>query len=403
MRLKLASCLVSALVLMSAGCATTGERNPVPFHLMPQASVPGMGPVRYWGDEISADLVEEFKRKLAYMPRLAELPPENGRPIVNLLAISSGGEDGAFGAGLLVGWTQSGRRPRFEIVTGVSAGALIAPFAFLGPAYDTQLTDMWADLNTRDVVRKKPLTALLGGNALADTGPLAELIAVTIDQRLLDAIAAEYRRGRLLLIGTTNLDAQRPMVWNMTQIAASRHPQALTLFRQVLLASASIPGVFPPVHIKVEAGGELREEMHVDGGATQKVFIAPMQLSLRMLDSLYSASPQYRMFVIFNAKLAPDWAPTTNNAGSIALRSVQALSRSQGAGDLIRLYMFAKRDGAEFNLAAIPFKFLEKSNGPFDRRYMRALFDVGFRQARAGYRWLTAPPEITQEAAANLR
>ena len=370
---------------------------------MPQASVPGMGPVRYWGDEISADLVEEFKRKLAYMPRLAESPPENGRPIVNLLAISSGGEDGAFGAGLLVGWTQSGRRPRFEIVTGVSAGALIAPFAFLGPAYDTQLTDMWADLNTRDVVRKKPLTALLGGNALADTGPLAELIAVTIDQRLLDAIAAEYRRGRLLLIGTTNLDAQRPMVWNMTQIAASRHPQALTLFRQVLLASASIPGVFPPVHIKVEAGGELREEMHVDGGATQKVFIAPMQLSLRVLNSLYSASPQYRMFVIFNAKLAPDWAPTTNNAGSIALRSVQALSRSQGAGDLIRLYMFAKRDGAEFNLAAIPFKFLEKSNGPFDRRYMRALFDVGFRQARAGYRWLTAPPEITQEAAANLR
>jgi predicted acylesterase/phospholipase RssA len=370
---------------------------------MPQASVPGMGPVRYWGDEISTDLVEEFKRKLAYMPRLAESPPENGKPIVNLLAISSGGEDGAFAAGLLVGWTQTGRRPRFEIVTGVSAGALIAPFAFLGPAYDGQLAAIWTRYGARDLIVKKPLAALLGGNALADTGPLADLIALYIDQRFLDAIAAEYRRGRLLLIGTTNLDAQRPMVWNMTQIAASRHPQALTLFRQVLLASASVPGVFPPVHIRVEAGGELREEMHVDGGTTQKVFIAPLQLRLRMLDPLYSAPPQYRIFVISNTKLAPDWAPPTNDARSITERSLQALSRSQGAGDLIRLYLFAKRDGAEFNLAAIPFKFREKSNGPFDRRYMQALFDVGFRQARAGYRWLTAPPEIAEEAGANLR
>src|SRR5262245_14443822 len=403
MKLNLASVLVPAVVLMSAGCATNAERNPVPFHLMPQASVPGMGPVRYWGDEISPDLVEEFKRKLAYMPRLAESPPENGKPIVNLLAISSGGEDGAFGAGLLVGWTHTGRRPRFEVVTGVSAGALIAPFAFLGPAYDAQLTDMWTHYGARDLVVNKPLAAVLGGDALADTGPLADLIALHINQQFLDAIAAEYRRGRLLLVGTTNLDAQRPMVWNMTQIAASRHPQALTLFRQVLLASASIPGIFPPVHIKVEARGVLREEMHVDGGTTQKVFIAPMQLRLRMLDPLYSAPPRYRIFVISNTKLAPDWAPPTNDARSITERSLQALSRSQGAGDLIRLYLFAKRDGAEFNLAAIPFKFREKSSEPFDRRYMRALFDVGFRQARAGYRWLTAPPEIREEAKANLR
>jgi hypothetical protein len=403
MKHKVASFLVPALALMGAGCASTGERNPVPFHLMPQASVPGMGPVRYWGDAISEDLAEEFKRKLPSMPRLAESPSENGKPIVNLLAISSGGEDGAFGAGLLVGWTQTGRRPRFEIVTGVSAGALIAPFAFLGPAYDTQLADMWTRVDARDLMGKGPIGAMLGGSAATDGGPLGKLIALAVDQRFLDAIAAEYRKGRLLLIGTTNLDAQRPMVWNMTQIAASRHPQALTLFRQVLLASASIPGVFPPVHIKVEAGGELREEMHVDGGATQKVFIAPMQLSLRILDPLYSAPPQYRIFVVSNAKLAPDFAPPANDARSVAERSLQTLSRSQGAGDLIRLYLFAKRDSAEFNLAAIPFKFSEKSNGPFDRRYMQTLFNVGYWQGSTGYRWLTAPPEVTAEAAANLR
>jgi hypothetical protein len=397
MKVKLATLLLlSALLGLSQGCSTVGGRNPVPLHLMPAASVPGMGPIRYWGDEVSTDLVAEFRRSLAYAPRLAESPPENGKPIVNLLAISSGGDDGAFAAGLLVGWTRTGRRPRFEVVTGVSAGALIAPFAFLGPAYDRQLIAMWTRYGTRDLIINKPLAALFGGNALADTGPLADLIAQYIDQRLLDTIAAEYHKGRILLIGTTNLDAQRPVVWNMTQIAASRHPASVTLFRQVLLASTSIPGIFPPVHIQVEAGGELREEMHVDGGTTQKVFIAPMQLRLHMLDPLYSAPPQYRIFVINNTRLAPEWDPAENESRAIAERSIRTLSKSQGAGDLIRLYVFAKRDGAEFYLASIPAGFPAKSKEPFDRQYMRALFDLGFVQARAGYRWLPAPPELTE-------
>jgi predicted acylesterase/phospholipase RssA len=398
MRLDVA--LVTALMVLSGGCATVAERNPVPQHLMPEASVPGMGPIRYWGDEMPEDALEELKRKIPNMPRLAESPRENGKPVVNLLAISSGGDDGAFAAGLLVGWTLSGRRPRFEVVTGVSAGALIAPFAFLGPSYDRQLTVMWTRYGTRDLLVKKPLAALFGGAALADTGPLADLIAHYIDAAFLAAIEAEYRKGRILLVETTNLDAQRPVVWNLTQIAASRHPRAVTLFRQVLLASASVPGVFPPVHIKVEAGGALHEEMHVDGGTTQKVFIAPLQLRLSLLDPLYSAPPLRRIYIISNAKLTPEWGPPSDDTRAVAERSLRTLSKSQGAGDLIRLYLFAKRDGAEFNLAAIPPNFQVKSKEPFDRHYMRALFDVGFVQGRAGYRWLAAPPEVGATEAA---
>ena len=165
----------------------------------------------------------------------------------------------------------------------------------------------------------------------------------------------------------------------------------------MLLASASVPGVFPPVHIRVEAGGELREEMHVDGGTTQKVFIAPLQLRLSMLDPLYSAPPLRRIYVISNTKLAPEWEPPRDDTRAIAERSLRTLSKSQGAGDLIRLYLLAKRDGAEFNLAAIPSSFRPKSREPFDRHYMRALFDVGFVEGRAGYRWLSAPPEIGGE------
>src|ERR1700674_778837 len=197
--------LVTALLVLSTGCSTVSDRNPVPFPLMPEASVLGIGPVRYWGDEMPKEALDDLKRKIPYMARLAESPVENGKPIVNLLAISSGGDDGAFAAGLLVGWTQTGRRPRFEVVTGVSAGALIAPFAFLGPAYDRQLVAMWTRYGAQDLIVKKPLAALFGGAALADTGPLADLIAHYIDRPFLDAIAHEYGKGRLLLIGTTNL------------------------------------------------------------------------------------------------------------------------------------------------------------------------------------------------------
>src|SRR6516165_9739454 len=203
MRVKPA--LATVLLVLSAGCASVSDRNPVPLHLMPEASVPGMGPIRYWGDEMPKEAVEELKRKIPSMARLAESPPEHGRPVVNFLAISSGGDDGAFAAGVLVGWTRSGRRPRFEIVTGVSAGALIAPFAFLGPAYDKDLESIWTGHAGADLITPQPLAVLLGGNALADSEPLAQLIAQYVNRRLLHAIAREYRGGRLLLVGTTNL------------------------------------------------------------------------------------------------------------------------------------------------------------------------------------------------------
>jgi hypothetical protein len=301
---------------------------------------------------------------------------------------------GRSAAGLLIGWTRSGRRPRFEVVTGVSAGALIAPFAFLGPAFDKDLAAIWTRDDSDDLIIKQPLALLVGDSALADTGPLADLIAHCVDRRLLDAIAAEYRKGRLLLIGTTNLDAQRPVVWNMGEIALSRHPQALALFRQVMLASVSIPVAFPPVRIEVEAGGELRDELHVDGGTTRKVFIAPLQLSLRSLDPLYSAPPLHRFYIIANTKLVPEWKPAEASLLAIAQSSIAAVNKSHSAGDLFRLYLLARRDGADFNLAAIPVSFSQEAKEPFDRQYMRALFDAGV--AQGGARWFKEPPELGQ-------
>lgn len=383
------------LAAMLSGCSMTMPRDPVPESLVLKARVPELGNVRYWGDEVPGDAEAQIHRRMPNLPRLAEGSRKDGRPVVNYLALSSGGTDGAFAAGLLVGWTKTGRRPRFEVVTGVSAGALIAPFAFLGPSYDQQLKAIWTRYGTDDILIKQPFSGLIGGPALADTQPLAWLIANYVDQKLLDEIASEYRKGRILLIGTTNLDAQRPVVWNMGEIAISRSPRALELFRQVILASAAIPGLFPPVHITVEAGGELHEEMHVDGGATQKVFLTPLQFSLRQLDPLHSAPPRNRFYIIENNKLVPEWKPTEATTFAIAERSLNTLIKSQGAGDLMRLYYLAKRDGADFNLAAIPASFSDQSTEPFDLKYMRALFEVGYSEGFRDPKWLKAPPEVT--------
>ena len=392
-RLSLALPVVIVAAAIS-GCATLTPRSPVPQQLVATASIPGLGDVRFWGDEAPKDAVAGIRRMMPGLSRLAESRSQDGKPVVNYLAVSSGGDAGAFAAGLLVGWTRSGRRPRFEVVTGVSAGALIAPFAFLGPAFDKDLEAMWTHYGSEDLIVKQPLAVLLGGSALADTAPLAGLIAHYVDRRLLDAIAAEYRKGRLLLIGTTNLDAQRPVIWNMGEIARSRHPQALALFRQVILASVSIPVAFPPVRIEVEAGGELRDELHVDGGTTRKVFIAPLQLSLRSLDPLYSAPPLHRFYIIANTKLVPEWKPAEAGIVAIAQSSIAAINKGHSAGDLFRLYLLAKRDGADFNLAAIPATFSQEGKEPFDREYMQSLFDAGV--AQRGARWFKEPPELSR-------
>ena len=269
---------------------------------------------------------------------------------------------------------------------------------FLGSSYDRKLFEIFTQYSTEDMLHKQVLAGLLGGTALADSAPLARLIAKYVDRRMLDEIAREYRQGRMLLIGTTNLDAQRPVIWNMGEIAVSRHPDALALFRRVILASGSIPGVFPPIHIKVAAGGQSHEEMHVDGGPTRQVFLAPAQLSLRDLDRFYDAPPIRRLFIIRNGKLVPEYEAVKANTLAIGARTVGTLTMNQGFGDLLRIYATAKRDGADFNLAAIPANFEVISKEPFDRAYMQALFKTGEQLARKGYPWLKAPPELGSAA-----
>ena len=274
------------------------------------------------------------------------------------------------------------------MVTGISAGALIAPVAVLGSDYDPQLREVFTELAPRDLILMRGrLRAVLFGEALADTSPLYRLIERHVNEEMLGAIAREYGKGRLLLIGTTNLDLGRPVFWNIGAIAASGHPGALTLFRQILLASASIPGAFPPVLIDIERGGRTFQEMHVDGGASLQMFLYPTLLDARRIGGTRAAPRQRTAWVVRNGRVDVEWASTDRSILSITGRSASTLLHFSALNDIIRIAMTAQRDGVAFRLAYIGPDFREARDEPFDNRYMRALFEYGRQHGLAGDRW----------------
>jgi len=292
------------------------------------------------------------------------------------LALSSGGADGAFGAGILVGLSETGKRPEFSMVTGVSTGALMAPFAFLGSKYDDKLRDAYTTITSADIFE-------LGGKgeSFFDTWPLKALIAKRVTPELLNDIAAEHRRGRRLLVLTTNLDAERPVAWNMGAIAAKGDDKALKLFRDILLAAGSIPGAFPPVLIDVESGGHKFQEMHGDGGLNNQFFIAPQQM---LVSTSNARLPATDLYVIVNTTLTTTFYPTERDTISILGRGISVGVRTLTRVMIDQAYAAAKRNGIGFHLAMIDPTFDVPSRGAFDPDYMKALFKFGSEQARTG-------------------
>lgn len=377
-----------AIVLVSA-CGPLPRLKPVPESEQNDMTVLGLKGVRSWGDEVTPQLIAEgvdaARRERAYAAaagRPGPLPP------AYYLAISGGGENGAFGAGLLVGWTAAGTRPEFKLVTGISTGALIAPFAFLGPAYDPQLKAIYTEISPEHVLEKRWVLAAIFSDAMATNQPLYETIQRFVTPDLLRAIAQQYQRGRLLLIATTDLDAGRPVIWDIGKIAASGRPGAATLIRRILLASAAIPVAFPPVMINVEAGGKQYQEMNVDGGASAQVFVYPPGLQINR----NGVERKRVLYVIRNARLDPEWADVNRQTLSIAGRATSSLIQTQGVGDLYRIYSVSRRDDVDFNLAYIPESFNTPLRYSFDPEYMKALFQVGYEMGKAGYPWARVPP-----------
>ena len=372
-------------IVLIISCGTNLKRNPVPLHAISQGITidePALrATVGNFNAEFQADMIESVKTF-----NKVHVPKKSGCAIQdNLLALSGG----AFGSGFLDGWSVSGTRPVFKYVTGVSSGALIAPYAFLGPDYDHILKKLFTGISTDDIAKSRGISAVWS-ESLATTEPLQELINTYIDEKVLKEIAKRHSEGQRLYIGTTNLDTGKFIIWNMGVIASSKDPSALELFRKILLASSSMPVFSPPVLIDVDINGIEYDEMHVDGGTMSQVFFYGFIVDIAEVDNSLNLDKDNKcveMYVIRNGKLNPDPKQVERNIVDIATRTISMMVTASAYNDLVRIYFFSTKDNIGFNFVSVPDNFDKTGDEAFDQDVMIRLYDLGYEMGFSGKAW----------------
>ena len=317
-----------------------------------------------------------------------------------ILAMSGGGANGAFGAGALVGLTRSGSRPDFTVVTGVSAGALIAPYAFLGSAWDSELAEIYTTGQAEHLLQPRGLGALFGSSIYRGT-PLVDLVDHYATDALIQAVAREAATGRLLLIVTTDVETAEPVVWDLGSIAMNGGPKARTLFRDVLVASASVPGMLPPVIIRVQDERTITEEAHVDGTISVPFYV-PTWLAEKSAEDVIDRSQGALVYVIVDGRLGEEPA-------SVPLRTKAILSRSVSAGlnHMMRTTLQltatnAELHGEQLQYSAIPVSYPTVATFDFRAERMRPLFGYGYSCAQAGRLWIASGGSIHSTGANHI-
>jgi predicted acylesterase/phospholipase RssA len=382
--------LLVVAALLAAGCVS-GARRPAPSVQYSDAA-----PV---GFPATIRIVEETRA--AFETRapqvLTRLRAAAGGGPIRVLALSGGGTGAAFGAGALSGWSRLGTRPEFQIVTGVSAGALMAPFAFLGPTWDAPLAEIYSGRRTEHLLQPQWLRALFGASVYRGR-PLFDLVDHYVTDELVREIAAQSARGRLLLVATTDLDKEQTVIWNLGEIAAHKGGGARSLLRDVIIASASVPGVFPPVMIRVSAAGQEFDEMHVDGSTTAALFIAPELANVLPVNSsmLQGAS----VYLVVNGQFGAATETTPNRTVPILKRSFSAASQSSSRAAVEVALALARRNGMELRVTQIPNDYPYRGPLAADPATMAALFDFGVQCALHDALWAT-PLEVLDRMEAN--
>lgn len=378
---------ISGWLYFVKGYVIVIRRGAVPRSLINDADVPGTKNIRLILDPIhlkKAGLYLDIYKSGLERPHFL-------KPKATVLAISGGGANGAYGAGVLCGWTESGERPVFDIVSGVSTGALIAPAAFLGPSYDSVLRDIYTNISNNNIMKQDILHFLMGERpSLMDTKPLRAILNKHVTMKVMKEIAREHRAGRRLYIITTNLDARRLVLWDMGAIALMDTPAALELFHSVMLASASIPVAFPPVMITVEANGKYYDEMHVDGSIGTQLFGA-----LLLVGPIRERNVKLDVFLIRNGKIADIPCEVHPNVWNIADAAFSTLITWQSYGDLYRFSAMAKQGRMNLYMTFIPYDFNPpRDGGEFDHKYMNKLFKIGYDTARSKNCWMDGAGDI---------
>jgi predicted acylesterase/phospholipase RssA len=321
---------------------------------------------------------------------ISKFQAEKDVPARTYLALSGGGADGAYGAGVLNGWSVAGTRPTFSVVSGVSTGALIAPFAFLGPGYDDTLKEVYTSGIAESLLEDPSIMRVLFGSGLFGNTRLRELVARYIGPDILAAVAREHAKGRKLLVVTTDLDTQRTAIWDMGRIASIGSPEALNLFRDVMAASASIPLVFPPILIEAEGQGGRFQEMHVDGGLTAPVLTLPDALLVR--GRAPAGNGRLSIYILVNKKIERNFELVPNGTIDVASRTISSITQAQTRSIIFSTYEFARRNRLSFHLSYIERDYPPSPSSEFNTAYMRALYQYGFERAAGGRAWTATPP-----------
>ena len=389
---------LGAALIAVAGCADL-LRNAQPYD-KPIGTIEGFEHIRYHmmdpNNATIPDLTDAYRMETPDNYAIEA----NGRPVYNYLAVSGGGSAGAYGAGILNGWTKEGSRPSFKVVTGVSTGSLIAPFAFLGPDYDDELKEAYTTIDASKVFSVRGMFSLLWQESLTDNAPFKTIIAHYVDDALLGKIASEHAKGRRLYVLTTDLDREQPVIWDMGAIAGSTAENRLDLFRQVLLASTSVPAVVPPVLIDVTIDGQKRDELHVDGGVFAQSFFIGNLIDLKALSA--AAHPEWtkpaiqRLYVIRNGRIDPVGSDVKRSIGSISGKAIASLMKVSGINDLYRLYLGQVTGELELRYIAFPVGYQPLSTEEFNQEEMIQEYNLGYDIAVKGVPWQSLPPGYRQ-------
>ena len=371
------------LAVVLTACSST-ERNPDPitFTMMPHS----FEEIRMWDEYNPAELNGMIESRTE-----SWIEESHDKQNLNYLALSGGGFNGAFSAGILTAWTERGDRPQFDVVTGISTGAIVSVFAYLGSDYDDVLTELYTETDFTDLFHFRNIFSLVRNQSLLDITAFEEKVRRIVNDDLVTEIAEQNRAGRHLVIGTTNIDNQRLSLWNIGQIAEHATPQATALIQEIIIASSSIPGAFPARKIEFEQGGQQFDELHVDGGVVRQVFFAPSWVDLRDVDI------EQNLYVIRNGSLKSDFQPVSSRLSQISERAINTLLLNQGIGDVEHIYHNARQQGIHFNLAFIDNDFKSPDDAsPYSGEFMTELFEYSHGKMKEGKAWQAIPPSLPE-------
>jgi len=279
---------------------------------------------------------------------------------------------------------------------------LIAPFAFLGPDYDPQIKEAYTTANPERIYLTRQLISILWEESLADNKPLKDLVGTYITPAVLDAIAIEHAKGRRLYVATTNMDREEPVIWDMGAIASSKDAGRLELFRSILVASASIPAIFPPALIKVKIGNKEYDELHCDGGVFFQSFFVGAVVDLPAL--IREAHPDYKgrvfqdLYVIRNGSTTPSRKQINRGVRSISERAIATMLKVSGINDLYRLFLSTEHDDVGFYFMSLPADYVRTTDQEFDQAEMNRQYELGYKFGAKGIPWRRLPPGYVLKA-----